>query len=200
MSWRTYRICPLIALAGVILALGCGGPEPTPVAAPVARRADPQPYLPPPTEGPTKSGVVLGVTAEASQDDVRSAARAFMRAWIHEDIDALMEYIGEDFSLGSSGRTLPRQVIQQAWQRQFALLDYTQFTLDEVLDPDGIEVIPYGEQRSSRHQASWLRPGDLLVRLRMRVTRRNRRRYFDDVIELWFRQVGGRWQIVALGR
>jgi hypothetical protein len=33
----------------------------------------------------------------------------------------------------------------------------------------------------------------------MRVTQRNRRRYFDDVLDLWFRRQAGRWRIVALG-
>jgi hypothetical protein len=200
MSRRAGRLGAVIILVTPIFGGACGAAEPEVTTVPVARRSDPQPYVPPPVDGPTKSGRMVGVTALVPQDDVRAAALNFLRGWINEDIEALMEFIGDDFSLGTTGRTLPRQVLREAWLRQFALLDYTQFTLDEIIDRDAFEVIPYGEQQLSGGNANWLRTGDLLVRLTMRVTRRNRRRYFDNTIELWFRQVGGRWQIVALGR
>jgi len=141
----------------------------------------------------------MGVTATVAEDDVRGTALAFIRAWLAEDLDALMELISEDFSLGSGGRSISRQVLREAWQRQFARLDFTQFTVDEVVDYEQIEVIPYEERAMRGPSHGGLRSGDLLVRLRMRVTRRNRRRYFDDVLELWFRRQRGRWQIVALG-
>ena len=111
-----------------------------------------------------------------------------------------MSFISDDFSLGNTGRRLPRQVLQEAWQRQFSLLDYTQFTIDEIIDRDNVEVVPYDNRSADGRHDSGLHSGDLLVRLNMRVTRRNGRRYFDNVIELWFRRVEGRWQVVALGR
>jgi hypothetical protein len=122
-----------------------------------------------------------------------------MRAWLAEDIEALMELISEEFSLGSGGRSVSRQVLREAWQRQFSRLDFTQFTVDEVVDYDHIDVIPFEERTMRGPSHLGLRSGDLLVRLRMQVTRRNRRRYFDDVLELWFRRERSRWQIVALG-
>lgn len=171
----------------------------TTAAPPSARRSDPQPYHPPVTRSPLHSGVTLGVTATVAEDDVRSTALSFLRSWLAEDIEALMELISEDFSLGSGGRSISRQVLREAWQRQFARLDFTQFTVDEVVDYDHIAVIPF-EERTMRSPAhGGLRSGDLLVRLRMLVTQRNRRRYFDDVLDLWFRRERGRWQIVALG-
>jgi hypothetical protein len=111
----------------------------------------------------------------------------------------MMELMSEDFMLGSSGRVIARQVLEEAWQRQFARLDYTQFSLDEVVDREQIEVIPFDEATARRPQQRGLRSGDVLVRLRMLVTQRNRRRYFDDVQQLWFRRQQGRWRIVAMG-
>lgn len=172
---------------------------PPPAAPRASRRADPQPYLPPVTRGPLRSGVTVGVTASVAEDDVRATALTFMRAWLAEDIEALMELISDDFSLGSGGRSVSRQVLREAWQRQFARLDFTQFTVDEVVDYDHIDVIPFEERTMRGPSHGGLRSGDLLVRLRMQVTQRNRRRYFDDVLELWFRRERGRWQIVALG-
>jgi hypothetical protein len=168
--------------------------------APVTRRDDPQPYLPRVARGVFRTGATVGVSASMAEDDVRSSALAFMRAWLAEDIEGLMALISEDFALGAGGRSISRQVLREAWQRQFARLDFTQFTVDEVVDHDAIEVIPYDDQaqRGGPSQGV-LRGGDLLVRLRMRVTQRNRRRYFEDVLELWFRRQRGRWLIVALG-
>lgn len=172
-------------------------PESVPL---VTRRDDPQPYLPPVARGAVHSGATVGVSASMAEDDVRGSALAFMRAWLAEDIEGLMDLISEDFALGAGGRSISRQVLREAWQRQFARLDFTQFTVDEVVDHDAIEVIPFDDQaqRSGPSQGV-IRPGDLLVRLRMRVTQRNRRRYFEDVLELWFRRQRGRWLIVALG-
>lgn len=187
-----------------VLAVGLGltacpsTPTPTPTVA--VRRADPQPYIPPASRGPLRSGTTTGLFATMAEDDVRSAALAFLRAWIAEDVDGLMELISEDFSLGAGGRTISRRVLREAWQRQFARLDFTQFSLDEVVDHNQIEITSFDERSSHRSpQHRGLRSGDLLVRLRMQVTRRNRRRYFDDVLELWFRRQRGRWLIVALG-
>ncbi len=177
----------------------------TPTTTAVTRRADPQPYHPPATRGPLHSGTTVGLFAAVTEDDVRASAFTFMRAWLAEDLEGLMELMSEEFSLAAGGRTISRRVLREAWQRQFARLDFTQFTVDEVVDRDRIEVIPFDEHRSRqpqgmrRRQHRSLRTGDLLVRLRMRVTRRNRRRYFDDVLELWFRRQGSRWRIVALG-
>lgn len=169
-------------------------------APPISRREDPQPYLPPPTEGPPRSGATLGVTAVVPQDDVRAAALTFMSAFVDEDIETMLGFVGENFSLGTTGRMLPRRVLEEAWRRQFSILDYTQFSLDEAIDRESMEVIPFEEHQTGPRGTQWLTEGDVLVRLRMRVTTRNRRRYFDNPTELWFRQVGGRWQIVALGR
>jgi hypothetical protein len=126
---------------------------------------------------------------------------AFLQAWLQEDVEALMELVSGDFALAPGSRATSRRTVREAWQRQFARLDYTQFSLDDVLDPTQIEIETF-EERQTRTPArqGWLQPGDRLVRLPMRVTRRNRRRYFDDTIELWFRRDSGRWQIVALGR
>lgn len=185
-----------------VLGAGCApGAAQQPEAVPlVMRRDDPQPFLPPVARGQLRSGATVGVSASMAEDDARVAALAFMRAWLAEDLDGLMALISEDFSLGAGGRSISRQVLREAWQRQFARLDFTQFTVDEVVDHDAMEVIPYDEQaRRGGPSQGVLRPGDLLVRLRMRVTQRNRRRYFEDVLELWFRRQRGRWLIVALG-
>jgi hypothetical protein len=187
----------LLALVAACAPEAAQQPEAVPL---VTRRDDPQPYLPPVARGAFHSGATVGVSASMAEDDVRASALAFMRAWLAEDIEGLMDLISEDFALGAGGRSISRQVLREAWQRQFARLDFTQFTVDEVVDRDAIEVIPYDDQaqRSGPSQGV-LRAGDLLVRLRMRVTQRNRRRYFEDVLELWFRRQRGRWLIVALG-
>ena len=198
---RQRHLATLSGLAVVSWSWSCAAPDaPAPVAAPIARREDPRVYLPPPIDGVARSGSTLGITAVVPQDDVRSAALTFLRAFIAEDIETLMGFVGESFALGTSGRVLPAQVIREAWQRQFALLDYTQFTVEEVLEHYGIEVVSFEESGSGVDRSQWLRPGDILVRFRMRITSRNRRRYFEDPMELWFRHVGGRWRIVAVGR
>ena len=199
MRARLDRCAPA-ALAAVLL--GCGpAAAPPPESVPlVMRRDDPQPYLPPVARGAFRSGSTMGVSASMAEDDVRASALAFMRAWLAEDIEGLMALISEDFALGAGGHSISRQVLREAWQRQFARLDFTQFTVDEVVDHDALEVIPFDQQaRRTGPSQTVLRTGDLLVRLRMRVTQRNRRRYFEDVLELWFRRQRGRWLIVALG-
>lgn len=198
--WRPFLYLSTMLASSCLTILSCTPTTPPPRAAPrAARRADPQPYLPPVNRGPLRSGVTVGVTATVAEDDVRATALTFMRTWLAEDIEGLMELISEDFSLGSGGRSVSRQVLREAWQRQFSRLDFTQFAVDEVVDYDHIDVIPFEERTMRGPSHGGLRSGDLLVRLRMQVTRRNRRRYFDDVLELWFRRERSRWQIVALG-
>ncbi len=200
MNGTIRKLTAAVALTLVTI-LGCGATEVAPTMRPlVARRSDPQPYLPPATREPLRSVATIGLYATVAEDDVRASALSFIRAWVTEDIDALMDLISDDFSLGSGGRTISRQVLREAWIRQFARLDFTQLTIDEVVDQERIEVIPYEEHGHIRMPAQGvLRTGDLLVRLRMLVTQRNRRRYFDDVVELWFRRNQGCWEIVALG-
>jgi hypothetical protein len=200
MSHRLAGFAPVAAWA--VLLLSCATvAQPRPEAVSLAvRRDDPQPFLPPVTRGSLHSGATLGVSATMAEDDVRASALGFMRAWLAEDIEALMELISEEFALGAGGHSISRQVLREAWQRQFARLDFTQFSVDEVVDFDAIEVTPFEERPGSPSASQGvLRPGDLLVRLRMQVTQRNRRRYFEDVLELWFRRQRGRWLIVALG-
>lgn len=189
---------PLFLLTAPLL-VACPPQPPPTTTVRVARRADPQPYYPPATRGPSRSGSTVGLFASVAEDDVRAAAISFMRAWLAEDVESMMELMSEDFMLGSSGRVIARRVLREAWQRQFARLDYTQFSIDEVVDRDHIEVLPFDERIARRPQQRGLRSGDLLVRLRMLVTRRNRRRYFDDMQQLWFRRQQGRWRIVAMG-
>ena len=188
-------------LPSLVAAFGCGGPRVTDQEAPqVTRRTDPQPYVPPATDAPPTSGQVAGVVAAGSSLDVVSAALRVIQAILDEDIDGVMSVVAEELAIGSSGRRVPRTMLQRHFESQFALLDYHQFSVDEAVDRDRIDVVPYDAHPSARRSGGTLQEGDVLVRLNMLVTRRNRRRYFEDVYEWWFRQVGGRWQIVAWGR
>jgi hypothetical protein len=201
MTPKKQRRVAATAAVVVVGMSGCSASMPMTAPAVTVRRADPQPYVPPATRGPLHSGATVGLFATMAEDDVRAAALDFLQSWLTEDVDRLMELISEDFTVGATGgRSINRRVLREAWQRQFLRLDFTQFSLEEVVDENQIEVISFDEQttrRSPRHRG--LRSGDLLVRLPMLVTRRNRRRYFEDVLELWFRRQRGRWRIVAMG-
>ena len=195
MTPKKQRRVAATAAVVVVGMSGCSASMPMTAPAVTVRRADPQPYVPPAPWWPE------GLFATMAEDDVRAAALDFLQSWLTEDVDRLMELISEDFTVGATGgRSINRRVLREAWQRQFLRLDFTQFSLEEVVDENQIEVISFDEQttrRSPRHRG--LRSGDLLVRLPMLVTRRNRRRYFEDVLELWFRRQRGRWRIVAMG-
>jgi hypothetical protein len=146
------------------------------------------------------AGQIVGVVAVGSSLDVVSAAFRLVQAIIDEDLEGVMAFVAEDLALGTTGRTVPGRMLQRHFESQFALLDYHQFTLEEVVDRDGVEVVPFEAHEGPTPAEGGLREGDVLVRLSMLVTSRNRRRYFEDVYEWWFRQVDGRWQIVAWGR
>lgn len=184
------------------VALGCGSPQadegPRPIA---SRRSDPQPYVPPPLDGAPRSGRVVGLVAEGSRLDVVGAALAVVQAIVDEDLDVLMALVaeGQDLAVGTAGRTVPRSMLRDHFDQQFALLDFHQFTLEEVVDRERVEVVPFESPGTGTGSTGPLRTGDVLVRLQMRVTERNRRRYFEDVYEWWFRESRGRWQIVVWG-
>jgi hypothetical protein len=137
------------------------------------------------------------LVAVGSTLDVVGAALAVIQAIINEDIEGVMSAVVEELAIGSTGRTVPRSMLRRHFESQFSMLDYQQFTLEEVVDREGVEVTPYETHHAA--PGGTLQAGDVLVRLRMLVTSRNRRRYFENTYEWWFRQEGGRWQIVAWG-
>jgi len=191
----------VVGLLGAAWLTSCGAPQDGEAPpAPVSRRADPQPYVPPAADAPPESGHAVGVVAVGSSLDVVAAALRVVQAIIDEDIEGVMGVVADDLAIGTTGRSVPRRMLHRHFDSQFALLDYHQFTLEEVVDRDRIDVVPFESHGSAGRSGGTLREGDVLVRLNMLVTSRNRRRYFEDVYEWWFRQVGGRWRIVAWGR
>ena len=201
-AWPTSPGAASLAAAAVLAACAAA-PTPEPVAVGHAsRRSDPLPWIPPPVISTPESGHTVGLVASSggSPSGVVAVSLAFVRAILDEDLEGLMDFLAAELAVGTSGRTVPNRMLREHFQRQFALLDFGQFTLEEVVYRDRIEVVRFEDEESGARAGGTLREGDVLVRLNMLVTRRNRRRYFDDVMELWFRHEAGRWRVVAWGR
>ena len=204
-------------MMGVFSAGGCGrmspavvAPqmEPTRIAGRTGRDAvrqpdgvvvDPPPLLPSAVAHVEARGVV-SLREPAGSAAVSDLLEAFIEAWEHESIDALVALLAPDAG-AIDGAEHGHTTLVETWRQRLRAHDYGRLAGTEVLRADRIQRWGWDELGAPETPArpAGMRPADVLVRAPLEVTRVAGERVFGDVMVMVLRREDGKLRIAAYG-
>jgi hypothetical protein len=202
---------------GVSSAGGCGrispavvAPplEPTPIAGRKGNDAARQPdgvVVDPPALLPSalahvEARGVVSLREPAGNAAVADLLEAFVEAWEHESIDALVALLAPDASAIDASEHAHGTLVE-TWRQRLRAHDYARFAGTEVLRADRIQRWGWDELGAPETPArpAAMRPADVLVRAPLEVTRIAGERVFGDVMVFVLRRQDGKLRIAAYG-
>jgi hypothetical protein len=199
--------------AAVASGLACGrAPEavsPTPSSAEgspsaVTRAPDgvviDAPALLPPSVARSGARGVVSLREPQGQDVVIDLVRTFLEGWQHESLDTLLSLVSPDAGL-IDGPDHGHATLVESWRQRLKAHDYGRLAGAELVLPERIERWEWDELGAPAKPArpSAMRPGEILVRAALEVTRVAGERVFGDVVTMILRRQGGTLRIAGYG-
>ncbi len=177
----------LSGLLATVLGAACAGAPPEApgeaTAAPPTDR-DPPPYVPAPEDG-ARTGHAVGIVTSGGFEQARALTIRIVEAVRDGDRQALEERLADPI-----GRTRPRLLTPRdpRAQRVTQLLDVRHqrhaiepgTPIEELIDPDGIEVVPLAQHAQDEDIPEGFLPTDLYVTVPIRD---RGRRYFGVALQ-----------------
>jgi hypothetical protein len=159
---------------------------------------EPPPALPSPAEGSTAGGVIA-LREALGADAVREVVQSVVDGWVHESLDQLTLLLTSDAGpIEQRGRG--RSALVEGWRQRMHAHEYGRLSGLELVDPRRIERYRYGElPPASSVASSEVRPGEVLVRVPLEVTRIAGERFFGDTMLLVLRREGREYRVAAYG-
>jgi hypothetical protein len=158
---------------------------------------------PPLAPAPSARGNARGVVSlrEPPGDDaVVELVEAFLDAWQRESLDGLLALTAPDAGL-LDGAEHGHAALVESWRQRLRAHDYGRLEGEDLVRPERVERWEWDDlalpQAPSRPAA--MRPGDVLVRAPLEVTRVGGERVFGDVIVMVLRRQTGHLRIAAYG-
>jgi hypothetical protein len=194
--------------------LGCAGHRPaatgateipeSSAATPPPRRPDgvvidPPPLRPTPALRSPAQGVV-SLREPAGEDAIVDLVRAFLDAWQRESLETLLALTAPDAGLLEDPEH-GHAALVESWRQRLHAHDYGRIATAEMVRPERIERWEWDElgTPATPSRPPTMRPGELLVRAPLEVTRVAGERVFGDVVVMVVRRQEGRLRIAAYG-
>jgi hypothetical protein len=212
-SPRAIRVAKRSALvAAIAWSLACrrGGPEAasaaaeSPAALATARAPDgvvidPPPVLPAPLARSNAQGIV-SLREPPAHDAVVELVRAFLDGWQRESLETLLGLSTPDAGL-IDGPDRGHAALIESWRQRLRAHDYGRLAGAELVLPERIERWEWDELGTANRPArpSSMKPGEILVRAPLEVTRVAGERVFGDVVMLVLKRQDGGLRIAGYG-
>jgi hypothetical protein len=160
---------------------------------------DAPPVLPAPLSRSGARGVV-SLREPPAQDAVVELVRAFLDGWQRESLDALLGLALPDAGL-IDGPDHGHSALVESWRQRLRAHDYGRLAGTEMVLPERIERWEWDELGASPKppRPAGMRPGELLVRAPLEVTRVAGERVFGDVVMMVIRRQEGGLRIAGYG-
>ncbi len=194
--------------------MSCASPAVAPVApaglataepgASARRRPDgvllePAPVLPVAVSRAQAQGV-LALREPAATDAVVELVLGFLDGWQHESLDALLALTSSDAGL-LEGNDHGHAALVESWRQRLHAHDYARLSGAEIVRPERIERWEWDALGTPPNpgRPAGMRPGEVLVRAPIEVTRVAGERVFGDVMTLVVESQDGHLRIAAYG-
>jgi hypothetical protein len=143
---------------------------------------------------------VVSLREPAGQDAVVELVRAFLDAWQHESLETLLALSSPDAGLLEDPEH-GHAALVESWRQRLHAHDYGRLATAEIVRPERIERWEWDElgAPSAPSRPSAMKPGELLVRAPLEVTRVGGERVFGDVVVMVVRRQDGRLRIAGYG-
>jgi hypothetical protein len=198
-AWALTSCAPAASQA-TVAASPTSLPEPSPsvvARAPDGVVIDPPPLVPAPRSRSTARGVVA-LREPPAQDAVIELVRTFLDGWQRESLETLLSLTAPDAGL-IDGPDHGHAALVESWRQRLRIHDYGRLAGSEMVLPERIERWEWdelgGPTRPSR--PSGMRPGEILVRAPLEVTRVAGERVFGDVVMMILRRHEGALRIAG---
>jgi hypothetical protein len=174
-----------------------GEPSPSIVRAPDGVVIDAPPVIP----APLARGIARGVVAlrePPAQDAVIELVRTFLDGWQRESLETLLSLAAPDAGL-IDGPDHGHAALVESWRQRLRAHDYARLAGFEMVLPERIERWGWDELGGPTRPArpSGMRPGEILVRAPLEVTRVAGERVFGDVVMMVLRRQEGTLRIAG---
>jgi hypothetical protein len=205
---RRWKLCRS-ALGAVVLELtvvACGAPQAQPTAVEIPstpRKPDgvllDTPSALPRAEDRAPARGVVSLREPLSLEAVKEVARAYVRAFEREDIDALGQLLTTD-ATPLFGARAGRQPLLEQFRTRMKNYDYGKLGGAEVARLDRIERYELDELGvpGAPDRPPEMKPGDLLVRVPITTPRVGAEPLFGDVVILLLRRDEGHFKIAGV--
>jgi hypothetical protein len=143
---------------------------------------------------------VVSLREPAAQDAVVELVDAFFDGWQRESLDSLLALAAPDAGL-LDGPDHGHATLVDSWRQRLRAHDYGRLAGAEIVSPERIERWQWDELGTPPMPArpSGMRPGEILVRAPLEVTRVAGERVFGDVVVMVLRRQDGALRIAAYG-
>jgi hypothetical protein len=141
---------------------------------------------------------VLALREPAGADAVVELVQAFVDGWTRESLDALLALTASDAGL-LEGSDHGHAALVESWRQRLHAHEYVRLAGAEVVRPERIERWEWDELGVPPNppRPAGMRPGELLVRAPLEITRIAGERVFGDVMTLVLRRQDGHLRIAA---
>jgi hypothetical protein len=160
---------------------------------------DPPPVLPAPLARSRAEGIV-SLREPPTHDAVVELVRAFLDGWQRESLETLLGLSTPDAGL-IDGPDRGHAALIESWRQRLRAHDYGRLAGAELVLPERIERWEWDElgapNRPARPPA--MKPGEILVRAPLEVTRVAGERVFGDVVMLVLKRQDGGLRISGYG-
>jgi hypothetical protein len=143
------------------------------------------------------AGGVVSLSLPVSPDEVQTLVRAYFRAFVSGDASAfgtLLAHGARQLAEGSSAE------LSTALERRLRAVDYSHLSFESLAAYDEVRVVPFDVAPEARRVSDWMREGDVLVEVPVRVQEVGVVRVFGPKVVLLLRRADGLgpWQIAAV--
>jgi hypothetical protein len=158
---------------------------------------DAPPFLPAPLARDRAQGVV-SLREPSARDAVVELVRAFLDGWQRESLDALLALASPDAGL-IEGSDHGHAALVENWRQRLRAHDYARLAGAEMVLPEHIDRWEWDELGAPPKPARppGMRPGEILVRAPLEVTRVGGERVFGDVVMMVLRRQDGGLRIAG---
>ena len=170
-----------------------------PARAPDGVVIDPPPILPAPVARSRAQGVI-SLREPPAHDAVVELVRAFLDGWQRESLETLLGLSTPDAGL-IDGPDHGHAALVESWRQRLRAHDYGRLAGTELVAPERIERWEWDELGTPDTPArpSGMRPGEILVRAPLEVTRVAGERVFGDVVTMVVKRQDGGLRITGYG-
>jgi hypothetical protein len=162
---------------------------------------EPSPAMPAVEDTSSGASSVVALREPLGGDAAVSLVRSLVRAFEHEDIEALQGLLTDDAVPIGGGRPSRGALVDQ-WRTRLKNLDYGRLKGTEVVRLDRIERFAFPDldpKAGAGARPSEMKPGDLLLRVPVAAPRVGSEQLFGDVLVLVVRREGREYRIAAFG-
>ncbi len=159
---------------------------------------DPRAALPEPASSASSDRGLLVLSAPPNPEAARATVRSFFSAVLREAADEIDRIVGPDAWVETGSQ---RQPVRGFWRARFAQLDYASLAHDVVYRDSELETFrPVDLARQDGDQPTFVdaKPGDLVVRAKIRVSWSGRPRLLGDELVFLLRPDADRFVITEI--